>query len=83
MKFINNYTHNNSKPCVEIGIPYFVKYKLVNEVRVVIRLGFDIDLYQDVVMFFGNSNGHLSYSDYSWLLENYTVIGPVNSITVD
>lgn len=90
MKFINKFVDNVLDTTMEVGKFYFAKYRFnngsfdsVNDVRVVVRLGYDLDGYRDVVMFFGNLNGQLSYADYSYLVNNYTIIGTVSSITVE
>ncbi len=54
-----------------------------DDVYVVVRLGYDMQHYKDVVMFISDKTGNVTYGNYLYFQNNYTIIRPVNSVTFE
>jgi len=54
-----------------------------NNVYIVVRLGYDMQQYKDVVVFIGNKDGCITYGNYLYFQNNYTIIRPVNTVTFE
>ena len=63
---------------------YLASYnKDINDLYVVGRLGYDMKQYKDVIVFLNSKDGCITYGSYSYFKDHYTIIRPVNSITVE
>ena len=54
-----------------------------DDVYVAVRLGYDMQQYKDVVMFISDKTGNVTYGNFLYFQNNYTIIRPVESVTFE